>query len=400
MVVVFAVLLAQASAFAGQTSAVDRVELTSRLAGVPASPSCDPDTGPVVWSRFSGIGSINLGTGSYDVEMVDIGGSSGSTGMARTFTRDYDSGDFRRTSLGPGWTHNFAVRLRHDPASRDLLFTLPSGSIERFKNGRDIRRTVGNNRGYRILTWRTESGPYVVSDGPTTWTLDSTGSLVRRDDRVGDWLEVSYQNGHPTASTGPDGPGLRFEFDAADRLTRVADAADDTSYVDFQFDGIGRLVRAAPSGQPARVYAYDGTSERITTISDDGGVVLESVGYDDRGWVIRQQDAQGVRDGEAITLVYEDLPDGALRTTVTYPPSLVEASWHPVQITIHDARRRVLEVTYQPTSTQTLIGRYGYDAQNRQILLQDPCESFPAAQPPAGFLQSVMHFIQAMLSAF
>ena len=51
---------------------------------------------------------------------------------------------------------------------------------------------------------------------------------------------------------------------------------------------------------------------------------------------------------------------------MTYPPSLVEPSWHPVQIATHDAKGRALEVTYQATSTETLIGRYGYDAENRQ----------------------------------
>ena len=366
----------------------------------PASPSCDPRSGPVVWSRFSGIGSIHLGTGSYVNETVDIGDSTGSTGMARTFTRNYDSGDFRRTSLGPGWMHNFAVRLRHDEASRDLLFTLPNGSIERFKNGSDIKRTFGNGFGYRVLTWDSAFGPYVVSDGPMTWTLDSTGSLVRADDGAGDWLEVTYQNGHPTRSTGPDGPGLRFEIDAGNRLTRVVDAADDTKFVDYKFDGTGRLIRAAPSGQPARVYAYDGSSERITTISDDEGAVLEAIGYDDRGWAIRQQDAQGLRDGEAVTLVYEDLPDGTRRTTVTYPPSLVEPSWHPVQIATHDAKGRALEVTYQATSTETLIGRYGYDAENRQILLQDPCASVTNSESPVGFFESIWLVIQAFLSAF
>jgi hypothetical protein len=176
------------------------------------------------------------------------------------------------------------------------------------------------------------------------------------------------------------------------------DTADATRFVDFEFDGTGRLIRAAPSGQSAQVYGYDGESERITTISDDTGAILEAVGYDERGWAIRQQDAQGIRDGEAVRFVYEDLPDGTRRTTVTYPPSPIEPSWHPVQIATHDAMGRALEVTYQATSTQTLIARYGYDAQGRQILLQDPCASLAPSRTPGGFLQSIWFFIQTLLS--
>ena len=398
---VLAAVIVLASPFAGHASAVDQLELGSRLSGLPASPICDPESGPVVWSRFSGIGSIHLGTGSYAVETVDIGDWAGSTGMARTFARSYDSGDFRRTSLGPGWMHNYAVRLRRDPTSRDLLFTLPSGSVERFKNARDIKRTFGNGFGYRVLTWDSEAGLYTVSDGPMTWTLDSAGTLVRGDNGRGDWVDVAYQNGQPIVSNGPDGGlGLHFETDSLSRLTRVVDSADATRFVDFEFDGTGRLIRAAPSGQPARVYAYDGDSERITTISDEDGAILESVGYDDRGWVIRQQDAQGLRDGEAVTLVYEDLPDGTIRTTVTYPPSLIEPSFHPVQIAIHDAKGRLTETTYQWTSTQTLIGRYGYDAQNRRILLQDPCAGLPTTEARVGFLQWIWLFFNALLGVF
>ena len=39
-----------------------------------------------------------------------------------------------------------------------------------------------------------------------------------------------------------------------------------------------------------------------------------------RGRVIRERDALGLLDGEAVTLRYEDLPNGTQRTTVTYPP--------------------------------------------------------------------------------
>ena len=70
-------------------------------------------------------------------------------------------------------------------------------------------------------------------------------------------------------STGPDGPGLQFEIDAGNRLTRVVDAADDTKFVDYKFDGTGKLNSCGAVGAAPRVYAYDGSSEQITTIWDN-----------------------------------------------------------------------------------------------------------------------------------
>jgi hypothetical protein len=33
----------------------------------------------------------------------------------------------------------------------------------------------------------------------------------------------------------------------------------------------------------------------------------------------------------------------------------------------------LLELELQPTSDQTLIGKYAYDPENRRIVLEDPC---------------------------
>jgi len=70
---------------------------------------------------------------------------------------------------------------------------------------------------------------------------------------------------------------------------------------------------------------------------------------------------------------FEELADGGVRSTAIYPPSLVEPAWHPVQRALHDSQGRLLELELQPTSDQTLIGKYAYDPENRRIVLEDPC---------------------------
>ena len=219
-----------------------------------------------------------------------------------------------------------------------MLFTLPSGSVERFKNGLDADRSFGTSRGYRILT-RSVVG-WTISDDGTTWTFNSSGSLVERDDGAGDWAKVRYEAGGPTSASGPSGEGIRLETGQMGRFTRVTDQADPTRFVSYEYDGSGRLIRVAPSSSAAQRYAYDGTSQRISTILDDSGNALFYVDYDSAGRVVREQDARGRVDGEFAVYVYQDLADGGKRTTVTYPTSLVESGWHPIQITTHDFGRQ------------------------------------------------------------
>ncbi len=144
--------------------------------------------------------------------------------------------------------------------------------------------------------------------------------------------------------------------------------------VTFGYDEAGRLTSVTGSAGTQR-YRYDGGSQRIAAILDDRGEVALAIEYDDQGRVITERDADGLRDGGAVTFTYEPLLDGGVRTTVTYPPSLVEPGWHPVETTYHDARGRLTELEARPTSVDAYTGRYAHDADNRRIVLEDPCAS-------------------------
>jgi YD repeat-containing protein len=284
--------------------------------------------------------------------------------------------------------NNFQVRIRADGGTRDLLFTLPNGNVERFKDAQDNDRTTGTSRGYRVLA-REELGRFRVFDEDITWTFGPGGTLERVDDASGDWVEVEYdQHARLASTTGPDGPGLLFEISPDDRLTRVTTASDPTDFVRYEYDAAGRLVRAVHSSGFGQRFAYDGDTQLITEISDDEGTVLLVLEYADGYSVVRERDAQGLVDGEAVTYEYEELPDGGVRTTVIYPPSLVEPTWHPVQRALHDSQGRLLELELQPTSDETLIGKYAYDPENRRIVLEDPCP------------RELVNPFEAMLTAF
>jgi hypothetical protein len=129
---------------------------------------CDSVEGPPNNARFQPVGGVSLFTGGFTLDTLDyFGGGSPAT----TFYRSYFSLDTRSTSLGPAWQHNFDVRLRlADNGQGDMLFTLPSGAVERFVRAWGNTPVTGKSRGYRILD-RSIDGTWHVSDDETVWHL-------------------------------------------------------------------------------------------------------------------------------------------------------------------------------------------------------------------------------------
>jgi hypothetical protein len=331
--------------------------------------------------RYSPIGHVDLDTGAYVFDIVDIGDpGSGS----RLFTRSYHSLDTRATLLGRGWSNNFDVRIRrYSPPSNDLNFTGPDGWVHRFPGASLTNEIVLSSTTSARLA-RTDDAGFVVLYERFEWTMNSVGSLIRVDYPDGGWVSVEYDGRRLSRSVGPTGPELAFDVvptNSGDRLARVSDTTGLQGSVDFEFDDDGRLIREAPSDGAARRYAYWGRSERIATIADDKNAVLIAAEYDTRGRVVRLQDAEGLADGQAEIFTYENFPDGTMRTTVTYPVSRVEPDWNPVQIVTHDVFHRVTEEQLQPRSTVTFVGRYVYDSDNQRVAVDEPCPALGTAVP-------------------
>jgi hypothetical protein len=56
----------------------------------------------------------------------------------------------------------------------------------------------------------------------------------------------------------------------------------------------------------------------------------------------------------------------------------------------------LLELELQPTSDQTLIGKYAYDPENRRIVLEDPCPREPV-NPVEAMLTALWQLILLLL---
>lgn len=354
------------------------VLLAAPFSPTPERVACDPLGGPFMNARFFSPGDVSLSTGAFEMESVDLHSDS----LAGRFSRAYLSLDTRVTLLGPGWTSNMHVRIRSD-GSRDVFWTMPNGAVERFKNAWDVATAVGTSRGYRTLT-RRDDGSWIVEDDGDTWTFDYDGNLVRFDDRLGDWVELRYEAGKIASTVGPNGPGLRFEIGPGDRLARVASAEDPRFAVEYEYDTLGRLVHVARRGILPTRFIYDGDTQRITSISNETGLPILSIEYDDKGWVLRERDFLGLIDGEARTFAYDRGPGWNVRAKVVFPPSLEEPGWHPIKIATMDGESRLTELQVQPTSKRIFVGRYAYDDGNRRVPLERPCsEVVPSPEQEA-----------------
>jgi len=110
-------------------------------------------------------------------------------------------------------------------------------------------------------------------------------------------------------------------------------------------------------------FAYDGASQRLTSITDANGNVAVTMTYDAEGRVETQKDARGLITGQATTLSYVMNPDDTQTTTVTYPTTSFEPTWNPLQIDTYDVNGWVVEHVMKPTSNpaEGVVNQYTYD---------------------------------------
>ena len=211
-------------------------------------------------------------------------------------------------------------------------------------------------------------------------------------------LDVHYDGDRATDTIASDGTGLRFELDAKGRFVQVTDRQDKGRWIRFAYDANGRLSRVDRPWGTTEQYAYVGETQQIQTISNGLDVPLFRIDYDERGRTIAERDALGLIDDQAVDYQYEDLPDGSVRTTVTYPESRLDPSWRPIQTAIHDSKGNLIELVLQPTRTEGFVGRYEYNAANRRVVLRDACNlaaaaDMPPPPPPPSPLAVVLKFL-------
>ncbi|MGH3660022.1 MAG: hypothetical protein ACRDUA_25560, partial [Micromonosporaceae bacterium] len=138
---------------------------------------------------------------------------------------------------------------------------------------------------------------------------------------LGDWARYSRW---PLAITAPNGRRVEFTVDTTtfgeEVITQALDVATGRT-VSYSYDGSKRLTSVTDTGSGVTTYTYDGTSQRIATITDPKSITWLTNTYDGNGRVTQQTFADSTTYQFAYTL---DGGGKVTQTDVTDPRGHVE----------------------------------------------------------------------------
>lgn len=312
---------------------------------------------------------VSSHTGSLSLEHADV--AIPGRGPTIAFSRSYNSNDTRVTTLGPGWTHSYNIRLvSPGSGTSDLILVGPHGRSDRytwsagvFTQPPGVHRTLVQNGDYTYTATDKEQ---------STWRFDSSGRLTQVADRHGNVSNLGYDgSGQLTSISDPAGRGSLTLGYTSGKLTSVTDWAVPARVVTYQYDGNGRLWKVTDRESKTTTFGYDGTTHRLTTITDARGNVALTNTYDAQGRVAAQKDARGLVTGDVTTFDYVVNPDTTRVTTVTAPATSLEPSFHPTLIDSYDANGWLVQRQTTPTSTETLTETFSYDGEANRASVTD-----------------------------
>ena len=174
----------------------------------------------------------------------------------------------------------------------------------------------------------------------------------------------------------PAGRGsLTLTYDANGRLWKVTDWLSTARVVEYSYDTNtpSRLKTVTDREANVTTYGYDGTSQRLTSITDARGHVALTLTYDGSGRVTTQKDAKGLTTGQQWSFSYVTNGDGTKTTTVTSPAKSHEPSHSPTVADTYDTSGRIIKRHAKPTSSsaEDVVTEYTYDADGNLSTAKD-----------------------------
>jgi RHS repeat-associated protein len=251
---------------------------------------------------------LKMGDFTADFEDLRVSGFT----FPISITRKYDSKRPQSVDFGPGWALSFGeVDVRRD-ANYNIFLTLPDGRRVRFRYtptpaGLGVFNTAFTADGGVYDTLENVDCPLVFGAPPnplcggfTTWnpqswrlrtkegiTYEIMGSAIRRmTDRNGNWLEIT-----PTGITSNTGRNVVIARDFLGRITRITPPSG--GQLRYEYDAAGRLSRYLDENGKATTFQYGDTlrTHYLTRIMDAlGRVQLQNI-FNPEGRLIAQCDA-------------------------------------------------------------------------------------------------------------
>lgn len=289
---------------------------------------------------------VNIGTGVYTTAAVDL--ALPGRLLPFMFTRSYNSSDATSGPLGPAWSYSFYwkvsdaggyLTLRRGDGQRDLFTRNADGTYAAPPNVFDT--LIKNGDGTFTLTLKNQ----------IQYEFSTIGQLTRVHEPAGNQISLTYTSGNLTSITDSVGRAVTLGYDTSNRITQLQDPLG--RKVTYAYDANGRLATVTDkignaAGQVATQhqwkYAYDGTTQHLTTLTDPDNRVRITNTYDATGRVYQQRDGLS----QLTTITYNS---GATTTVDARGNSSAQS---------YDDRKRAL-IDTRVVSGQTLTLTHVYD---------------------------------------
>ena len=351
---------------------------------VPTRETTSQDVGLLKNDIVPTYGFVNTLTGFSTYSYRDF--QTWDDGPGIVFARSYNSPDTRETSLGPGWTHNYNIRItKASDGSGDLYLVGPQGRTDLHKRLPD--GSYAPRPAVPITLIATDTGTYIATntENGTKWTFGPDGMLETIVDPKGNETVLTYNAFHQLIGIrDPAGRGsLHLSYDPnTRRLIAISDWASPPRIIRFGYDQQGRLSTVTNrEGQITR-YAYRGNTIWLTSITDARNHVALSLTYDSEGRVIRDCTAATLITGRCSTFQYVTNPDGSKVEMQHEAPISFAPGFSPIVVDTYDTHERIVrEATIYSPNDQSLVDTYTYNSDDtRKSLVETGRATKPSAK--------------------
>jgi YD repeat-containing protein len=308
------------------------------------------------------------------------------TGVDLALARTYNSQGSGNDGLGTQWKLGVAKQIvdvtattltRIDGDGTAQLYTLDGNGAWVSTDGSGAYQTIRQTADGWI--W---CGDHKDQRGLTE-VYDSNGRIASVNDDNGVRLRYQYDaSGHVQQIVDASGDITHFDFDAAGNLaqirTRTADATSDFVRVSYGYDASHRLVTTTVDLTPAdntdarsytTTYGYDGTSNRIATLTQSDGTSL-SFTYIAAGATYKVSQMTALVDGKSRITKYSYWQG---LTTVTDP--LLNSTLYS-----YDAAGRLTSVSKPSISGPRTVTSYAYDTSGNVTQVTEPSGQVTTAE--------------------
>ncbi len=295
-------------------------------------------------------GDVNISSGNLfdSIDILNVPGIEPNVNLSF----HYNSQDFVVGSLGPGWTHTYAmsttvnadgsVTLKEEDGRRILFQDNGSGNylpLDRYgRNGTLIQRFTDNTsrmtRKDGTVYEFNSSGLLVgitARSGNALVLGYSGGNLATITDAYNRTVQLGYYAGRLETVTDPAGGTTTIGYDSPGYLRTITDAVSRTTF--FEYNGAGMLSSKTTPLNNTTLYEYN--QGKVIGATDNATGVAATVDY----YPSENKAVYHQRDGGTKTVVYDPTLD------------------LPVQVTQPD--NNVISYTYDNTGRVTSISGPG-----------------------------------------